>query len=149
MKLSFMRFGVVLGFVALLAACQQPEITTVNPENTATQTSTAAATQEVMPSTDTPEPTSTLTEIPTPDFVQGVSLVPMLKNPNAPGHSALAYSNGMSTLRTDQYRITRHDDGSIELYDHASSEKETRNIAKENPELVAKLTQQLNAKKMK
>jgi poly-gamma-glutamate synthesis protein (capsule biosynthesis protein) len=54
----------ILSFVVLLAACQEPEITTVMPENTATQISTAAATQVAVLSTDTPEPTSTPTEIP-------------------------------------------------------------------------------------
>ncbi|MDF7800619.1 sulfatase [Pontiellaceae bacterium B1224] len=88
-----------------------------------------------------------LSKVPMPEFVQGVSLVPMLENPDAPGHSALGYKQDTFTLRTAQYRIIQHKDGNIELYDHATPEGETRNIAAENPALVAELIEKLNVKK--
>ncbi|MDF7825547.1 sulfatase [Pontiellaceae bacterium B12227] len=88
-----------------------------------------------------------LTEVPMPGFIQGESLVPMLGNPDAEGHCALAYKGGIYTLRTDQYRFTLHGNGHVELYDHTSPEKEMLNVAEKHPELVKKLTAQLKAKK--
>ncbi len=57
------------------------------------------------------------------------------------------------TMRTDRYRLvvwkdTKHPDTApldIELYDHESDPEESRNVAKQNPELIARLTRQLEA----
>jgi iduronate 2-sulfatase len=87
-----------------------------------------------------------LTHTPVPEFTQGESLLPMLGNPAGTGHGAIAYRSNATTLRTDAYRITVHKNGDVELYDHTSPEKETLNIAAQNPELVAQLTEQLNEK---
>lgn len=89
-----------------------------------------------------------LTQTPVPEFAMGESLVPMLSNPQAPGHTALAYRPDKTTLRTDTYRITvHHKDGFVELYDHTTPEKETVNIAGQHPELVEKLKAQLEAER--
>jgi len=88
-----------------------------------------------------------LTGLDKPDFAHGVSLLPQIKQPNAQGHTAYAYTGNAQTLRTERYRFTLHKDGNVELYDHATAEKETKNLADENPMLVKELTKQLNQKK--
>jgi len=84
-----------------------------------------------------------LTGLEQPDFVHGESLAPQIEKPNAKGHTAYAYTNKAKTLRTDRYRLTLHQDGYVELYDHASSDKETRNIAEQSPGVVEELKQAL------
>lgn len=84
-----------------------------------------------------------LTGLPQPDSVNGVSLRPILENPSSAGHPAVSYQRGAATFRTDTHRLIRHSDGYAELYDHTSAEKETKNIAESNPELVRELSQQL------
>jgi iduronate 2-sulfatase len=81
-----------------------------------------------------------------PEFVQGESLKGILENPETSGHSAIAYRNGVSTLRTNTHRLTLHKDGFVELYDHTSVEKETKNIADQHPELVKQLIETLQSK---
>lgn len=81
-----------------------------------------------------------LTGLPAPDFVDGVSLVPILQNPDHPGHQACAYRKGVQTLRTDTHRLIVHAAGHTELYDHREPDAETRNIADQHPELTARLT---------
>jgi iduronate 2-sulfatase len=83
-----------------------------------------------------------LAGLPKPDFVQGVSLQPILESPAAPGHPAISYGRGR-TLRTDTHRLIVHGDGYVELYDHTSPEKETRNVAEACPEKVQQLLVQL------
>ncbi|MFT4589024.1 MAG: iduronate 2-sulfatase [Candidatus Binatia bacterium] len=81
-----------------------------------------------------------LTGLPRPDFADGVSLLPLLKNPAAPGHPAFAYRNNMKTVRTRTHRLILHKDGYTELYDHASAAGETKNIAGANGALVKRLS---------
>lgn len=81
-----------------------------------------------------------LTGLPDPDFVDGVSLLPILKTPDSPGHVACAYRKGVQTLRTDSHRLIVHSSGHTELYDHRSADAETRNVSAMNPELTASLT---------
>ena len=78
-----------------------------------------------------------------PEFAQGVSLLPMLKNPDRSGHAAIAYHRDRSTIRTDQHRLIVHQNGHVELYDHTTPEKETVNSASQDPGLVADLKIQL------
>ena len=85
-----------------------------------------------------------LTGLAQPDFVKGTSLLPILEDPNAPGHPAISYFKNAQTIRTDTHRLILHKDGFAELYDHASLEKETRNIAEGNETLIAELTKKLN-----
>lgn len=84
-----------------------------------------------------------LSGIEVPEFTQGVSLKPLMEEPLAGGHPAIAYKQGAVTIRNDRYRLLLHEDGYAELYDHNSLEKETKNIAEENPELVEKLSLEL------
>ena len=85
-----------------------------------------------------------LTGVDIPKYTQGVSLKNILRNLNTSGHNAIAYTNKASSIRTKNHRMTLHKDGFVELYDHTSDEKETKNIAKEYPELVEALKNTLN-----
>lgn len=87
-----------------------------------------------------------LTGVNMPRFVEGVSLKNVLEKRDTIGHSALAYKQGALTLRTKTHRLILHKDGFVELYDHTTPEKETKNIAHEHQELVEELTKELNAK---
>lgn len=62
---------------------------------------------------------------------EGHSLVPLLKNPDADWeHPALTFwGRNNTTVRTDQYRYIRYEDGSEELYDHATDPNEWINLA--------------------
>jgi iduronate 2-sulfatase len=88
-----------------------------------------------------------LTGVDIPDFATGVSLRPMLDNPDTVGSPALAYWKGMETLRTATHRIIVHKNGEVELYDHTRPERETLNIADQHPELVEKLKKLLAEKR--
>jgi iduronate 2-sulfatase len=81
-----------------------------------------------------------------PQFAMGSSLLPMLQNPATPGHLAVSYTGGAKTIRTDRYRFILHSSGAMELYDHRAPEKETLNIAEQNPAITQALQQQLEAK---
>lgn len=74
-----------------------------------------------------------------PEFAQGTSLIPLLEGSETKGHPALAYWGKAKTLRTDSHRLVLHQDGFVELYDHSSPAKETKNVADEQPEVVAQL----------
>ena len=87
-----------------------------------------------------------LTGLGTPDFATGTSLLPMLQDPTMPGHSAVAYTGGAKTIRTERYRYIAHKSGAQELYDHHSPEKETVNIAEQDPAVVEALQQKLQSK---
>ncbi len=84
-----------------------------------------------------------LTGLPEPEFSNGVSLSPQLADPAAPGHTAFGYTGKATTLRTATHRLILHKDGFMELYDHQSQEKETRNLAESNPELCQQLKARL------
>ncbi len=84
--------------------------------------------------------------IPTADFAQGVSLTPILRQASSQGHAAASYTNSARTIRTQSHRLIVHKDDTLELYDHASADKETRNIADEYPQLVQTLREQLEQK---
>jgi iduronate 2-sulfatase len=103
-----------------------------------------ASTQAIVETLDIFPTLCDLTGLPQPDFVHGVSLRPMLENPNMPGHSAISYAGKGRTIRTETHRLIAHNKGGhIELYDHTSAAKETRNVAKEHPEVVQDLLAQL------
>ena len=84
-----------------------------------------------------------LADLPQPEFSNGVSLVPILRRPDAPGHSSISYS-GARTIRTDSHRLVEHPDGYVELYDHKSPEAETRNVSTDNPRIVRQMLSVLN-----
>ena len=77
-----------------------------------------------------------LAGLPMPDFVDGVSLRPLLDDPASPGHPAIAYSRSARTIRTETHRLIVHNDGYAELYDHTSAAKETKNVAGTHASLV-------------
>ncbi|TZF81331.1 sulfatase [Pedobacter sp. BS3] len=64
--------------------------------------------------------------------LDGISLVPVLKNPKAkwerPG--VTVYGPDYSSVRTERYRYIRYADGSEELYDHESDPYEHTNLAR-------------------
>ena len=81
----------------------------------------------------------------TPDVVDGVSLAPILKDPNASGHPAFAYRGDMRTVRTETHRLILQRK-TTELYDHTTEEGETRNLAEMEPEKVAELTKLIESR---
>jgi arylsulfatase A-like enzyme len=81
--------------------------------------------------------------LPKPDFVDGMSLLPLLDDPASPGHPAIAYSRNARTIRTETHRLILHDDGYAELYDHTCAAKETKNVAEANASLVKQLATRL------
>ena len=84
-----------------------------------------------------------LAKLPPPKFAQGQSLVPLLQDPAHPGRPAISYFGRAQTIRTDRYRCTVHRDGHVELYDHQSAARETANVAKDHPDIVAQLRRTL------
>lgn len=109
-------------------------------ENQGIQTKSMVATVDIFPTL------CDLTGLEIPGFTQGESLVPIIENPETPGHPAFGYFRNAKTIRTDTHRMILHNDGFVELYDHESSAKETQNVARENPELVARLSAMLGEK---
>ncbi len=87
-----------------------------------------------------------LTGIEIPQFTHGTSLKAILERPDTNGHSAVAYTANASTIRTETHRLTIHKNGFIELYDHTTKEKETKNIADKHPQIVEMLKKELNNK---
>ncbi len=84
-----------------------------------------------------------LTTLPKPDFLDGTSLGPILKNPEAPGHPAFSYKGNIRSIRTDTHRLVVHRDGHLELYDHRSLAGETRNTADSDSKTAKALLSQL------
>jgi iduronate 2-sulfatase len=97
--------------------------------------------------------------LPTPDHLEGTSLVPVLRDPTKSVKDAAfsQYPRAVAgkklmgyTMRTDRYRLTRWirtdsaEVDAVELYDHQTDSQENTNIAAapENAELVARLTKQ-------
>ncbi len=97
----------------------------------------------VVESTDIFPTLCDLARLDIPDFAAGRSLMPQLRNPDVVGHAAIGYKGGANTIRTDRWRLILHKDGFAELYDHASADKETKNIADRHPERVEELTREL------
>ncbi|VGO18995.1 sulfatase [Pontiella sulfatireligans] len=70
-----------------------------------------------------------------PEYVDGMSLVPWLNDPDQPMEkpAMTTWGRGNYTLRTKNWRYTRYFDGSEELYDHRKDPQEWTNLAG-NPE---------------
>lgn len=81
-----------------------------------------------------------------PEYLQGVSLRPILEDPTVTGHSAISYTGGAKTIRTSQYRLIAHRNGHLELYDHSSKEGEIRNLAETNKPKASELIEKLNSR---
>jgi arylsulfatase A-like enzyme len=87
-----------------------------------------------------------------PDYVDGFSLVPQLKDSSVPveGPAICSWGRGNYTVRTRTWRYTRYYDGGEELYDHAKDPDEWTNLA-DNPEYAdvkKRLTMKLPAKEV-
>jgi len=83
-----------------------------------------------------------LCDLAPPGTVEGVSLAPVLRDPGATVKDrAFGYWRGGVTMRTDRWRITAHAKGkpTVELYDHRADPHEARNVAADNPDVVARL----------
>ena len=87
-----------------------------------------------------------LTGLKPPAHLNGQSLMPILKNPNAKGHPAFAYKGGAQTIRTETHRLIAHRGGELELYDHTTPQGETKNLADTQPEKATALLKQLRAR---
>ena len=88
-----------------------------------------------------------LVELKKPDFLDGQTLVPILKDPkSASDNTAISYSGKARTVRTATHRLIAHKGGHLELYDHTTPAGETMNIADKNPDLAQKLAAKLNTK---
>lgn len=76
--------------------------------------------------------------------IDGKSFVPLLKSAAAAWKNvAYSYYRNGITARTDRYRLSKYfrtTEPVTELYDHQNDPYETMNIAKDNPELLKRLT---------
>jgi iduronate 2-sulfatase len=88
-----------------------------------------------------------LAGLPKPEFAKGVSLKGIVNHNRAsPNRAAYAYRGNRKTVRTESHRLILHGDGYVELYDHASNEKETVNVADKFPEVVESMKRRLEAR---
>lgn len=78
-----------------------------------------------------------LAGIPKPEHLDGISLVPLLKDPTAKRDAAfISYGPENTAIQTERYRYIRYEDGSDELYDHRKDPHEWSNLS-QNPEFAA------------
>ena len=63
--------------------------------------------------------------------LDGVSLVPLLRAPDAPWErpAVMTYQRGNHAVRSERWRYIRYADGSEELYDHSNDPNEWTNLA--------------------
>ena len=65
-----------------------------------------------------------------PNFLDGRSIKPQLKDPTAKRPPAISsYGEGNTSIRTERWRYIRYEDGSEELYDHRVDPDEWKNLA--------------------
>lgn len=88
-----------------------------------------------------------LTNIEKPSYVEGVSVVPLLKNPKKKWEHVAISTHGFKNhaIRTKEWRYIRYKDGSEELYDEINDPNEYKNLAS-NPKMqsiIKKLKQHL------
>jgi arylsulfatase A-like enzyme len=73
-----------------------------------------------------------LAGLPVPEHVEGVSLAPLVRDPEADWDGvALTTFVGHNAIRTERYRYIRYADGGEELYDHEADPGEHVNLAEE------------------
>jgi len=75
--------------------------------------------------------------------LDGVSLVPLLRNPNAPWDrpALMTYQRGNHAVRDQRWRYIRYAGGGEELYDHSNDPNEWHNVAGEpkNAQIIDRL----------
>ena len=66
-----------------------------------------------------------------PDHLDGVSIIPLLKNPEAKWNNVAITTHGYMNhaVRSDRWRYIRYANGDEELYDHSKDPYEFRNLA--------------------
>ena len=74
-----------------------------------------------------------------PAGLDGEHFLDELILPQATDGYAISYKGNAVTIRSQTHRLTAHKNGFLELYDHRSPEKETRNIAEESPATAQEL----------
>jgi arylsulfatase A-like enzyme len=69
--------------------------------------------------------------LPKKQGIEGVSIVPLLKNQQAKWDrpALTTYERGNHSVRTERWRYIRYHDGTEELYDHDNDELEWTNLA--------------------
>ena len=73
-----------------------------------------------------------LTGLPIPESVQGKSLFPLFKNPQANvKHSALSFAGRGTSMRSSDWAYMKYADGSEELYDMKKDPKQFKNLAQD------------------
>jgi arylsulfatase A-like enzyme len=79
-----------------------------------------------------------LAGIKTPDHVEGTSIMPLLKDPDADWDSVAITTHGYMNhaVRTKRWRYICYANGDEELYDHSKDEYEWKNLA-EDPAYAA------------
>jgi arylsulfatase A-like enzyme len=87
-----------------------------------------------------------------PPGLTGVSLRPMIEDPDHPGKdAAFSYWRDRYTMRTDRYRVVAYEspgDGpQYELFDHETDPNETRNVAAEQSDALDRLLPKLAAER--
>lgn len=83
-----------------------------------------------------------------PPNLEGLSLVPLLQEPQRPWKkAAFTQVNRGRSVRTERYRLTEWNDGSLELYDHEVDPNEFTNLAssKEHEKVREELRKLLRA----
>ena len=74
-----------------------------------------------------------------PDNLDGISMRPLLQNPEMPWKPAISILQHQNvTVRSDDFRYIRYADGSEELYDHRKDASEHQNLAA-NPEYAGRI----------
>ena len=75
-----------------------------------------------------------LCQLPRPPHLEGLSLVPQLRDPNKPRTQPSITSSyfGNHSIRNRDWRLIVYEDGARELYDHRTDPDEFHNLAK-NP----------------
>ena len=78
--------------------------------------------------------------LPLPSAPEGESLVPMLRNPFAPGKShAFSRYNSLTSIRTQDWRLIQAG-GELDLYDLSSFRYELEDVSASNPATLAELS---------
>lgn len=77
---------------------------------------------------------SGLCGLPVPEHCEGVSIVALLKNPDAEWTRPAITTHGRANhgIRSERFRYIRYEDGSEELYDHDADPLEWKNLASDS-----------------